>query len=345
MNVATRRKPKSRFSRTPVTSADGTARTVPSHRLTEQDLALLRLLARRRFLSVDYIAALIGTSYKYALSRVQILKSEPNLYIKVSDTPAREPGRTIFGTPLFYELDKRGIGELEERDIHIPLRRPVRNLTHAVMVEQIMASFEIALIGRADILLKAPDKTRALAVPERIPLPRDRFIRPDGEMFVLKTPDGFSFFPGIEADTGTEPIHSYDYERSSITAKFSEYIEVIENRIYETHFGARTFLIPLHHSHDSSPHVDDGVIGGNDEEQTITTQAFPLQDTSTFYLINETPADRTHGHRGVVTRRHNAAQLHRIGEPSENIISPRCRDSGFHLRHRLHLTRRAQYCS
>jgi hypothetical protein len=250
MNVATRRKPKSRFSRTPVTSADGTARTVPSHRLTEQDLALLKLLARRRFLSVDYIAALIGTSYKYALSRVQILKSEPNLYIKVSDTQRENPTLPLY-TPLFYELDRRGIGELEERDIHIPPRRPVRNLTHAVMVEQIMASFElgavgdIALIGRAEILTKAPEKTRALAVPERIPLPRDRFIRPDGEMFVLKTPDGFSFFPGIEADTGTEPIHSYDYERSSIAAKFSEYIEVIENRIYETHFGARTFLIPF----------------------------------------------------------------------------------------------------
>lgn len=248
MNVATRRKPKSRFSRTPVTSADGTAHAVPPYRLTPQDIELLKALTRRRFLSADYIAALIGTSYKYALTRVQILKSDPNFYIKVCDAQRENP-KSHFYTPLYYELDQRGIGALEERDIVIAPRRPVRNIIHAVMVDQIMASFElgatgdISLIGRADILTKAPDKTQALAMPERIPVGKERWVRPDGEMFVLKSSHGFSFFPGIEADTGTEPIHSYDYERSSIRAKFEDYITVIEREIYKSHFGARTFNI------------------------------------------------------------------------------------------------------
>lgn len=249
MNV-TRRKPKSRFSRTPVTSADGTARTVPPYRLTEQDLGLLKLLVRHRFLAADYIAALLPTSYRYANMRIQILKSAPNLYIKICDAQRENPHQHFY-TKLFYELDQPGIGELQERGITVPPRRPVRNITHAIMVDQIMASFElgatgdVSIIPRADILAKAPEKTRDMVVPERIPVGKDRWIRPDGEMFVLKTPEGFSFFPGIEADTGTEPIHSYDYERSSIKGKFEDYITVIEQRIFETHFGARTFLIPF----------------------------------------------------------------------------------------------------
>jgi hypothetical protein len=114
-----------------------------------------------------------------------------------------------------------------------------------------MASFElgatgdISIIERADILAKAPEKTRELANPDRIPVGKDRWVRPDGEMFVLKTAEGFSFFPGIEADTGTEPIHSYDYDRSSIRAKFEDYITIIEREIYKSHFGARTFFIPF----------------------------------------------------------------------------------------------------
>jgi len=250
MDVALRRKPKSRFSRTPVTSADGIAHVVPPYRLTEQDLALLKALTRRRFLSVDYIAALIGTSYKYALTRVQILKSDPNFYVKVCDAQRENPKLHLY-TPLFYELDQRGIGALDERGIVIGPRKPVRNIIHAVMVDQIMASFELgatggmSIIPRADILAKTPQKTQDLPIPDRIPVGRDRWIRADGEMFVLKTAEGFSFFPGVEADTGTEPIHSYDYERSSIRAKFEDYITVIEREIYKSHFGARTFFVPF----------------------------------------------------------------------------------------------------
>lgn len=182
--------------------------------------------------------------------RIQILKSAPNSYIKICDAQAENPRLHLY-TKLFYELDQSGMGELTERGLLIAPRKPIRNITHAIMVDQIMASFELgatgdlSIIGRADILAKAPEKTRALTNPDRIPLPKDRWIRADGEMFVLKTPEGFSFFPGIEADTGTEPVHSYDYTRSAISQKYEDYITVIEREIYKTHFGARTFFVPF----------------------------------------------------------------------------------------------------
>jgi protein involved in plasmid replication-relaxation len=248
MNVTARRKPKSRFARTPVTSADGTPRAVPPYRLTEQDIALLKVLARRRFLSADYIAALIGTSYKYALTRIQILKSAPNLYIRVCDAQRENPKLHLY-TPLFYELDARGIGELQERGIDIPRRRPISNITHAIMVNQIMASFElgarddIELILRGEILARSPKETQDDPHPDRLPITKDHWVRADGEMFVLKAPAGFYFFPGVEADTGTEPIHSYDYERSSIKGKFDDYIHVIVNNTQRTRFNAQTFNV------------------------------------------------------------------------------------------------------
>jgi hypothetical protein len=241
-------KPKSRFSRTPVKNRHGSTVAVPPHRLTELDLSILKTLAGHRVLSAEYLAALVGTSYKYAVYRLQILKSEPNCYVKVCDTQQENPKLHLY-TPLFFELDSKGITELHERGVILPPRRPVRNLVHAVMVEQIMASFEIGgtLISRADILVsdKTPVRTRNHPAPDRIPLPKERYIRPDGEMFVIQSPSGFSFLPGIEADTGTEPVHSYDYERSSIKGKFEDYITIIENEIYKSHFGAKTFFIPF----------------------------------------------------------------------------------------------------
>jgi hypothetical protein len=255
MDVALRRKPKSRLSRTPVTSFDGVAKAVPPHRLTDQDVKLLTALARRRFFSADYLAAIVGTSYKYALQRVQILKSQPNCYIKICDTQAESPKLHLY-TPLFYELDSKGITELAERGLFIPSRKPVKNLIHAVMVDQIMASFELGelmLIPRADILTSenTPAATRKLAVPDRIPV-GDHGVRPDGEMFVLKSPSGFRFFPGIEADTGTEPIHSYDYDRSSIKAKFEDYIKLLSRRFINHTLVHGRSLFPSSHRADGA---------------------------------------------------------------------------------------------
>jgi hypothetical protein len=55
----------------------------------------------------------------------------------------------------------------------------------------------------------------------------------------------FRFFPGIEADTGTEPITVSDFERTSIFSKFKAYLAVEAAETYRTHFGFPIFFVPF----------------------------------------------------------------------------------------------------
>ena len=48
-----------------------------------------------------------------------------------------------------------------------------------------------------------------------------------------------------EADCGTEPIDARDIERSSIRRMFEDYLTIIEQRTYQRHFGANTFMVAI----------------------------------------------------------------------------------------------------
>jgi hypothetical protein len=55
----------------------------------------------------------------------------------------------------------------------------------------------------------------------------------------------YFFFPGIEADCGTEPIESYDLDRTSIYRKFRAYQAIAEQELYASHFGFPNFFVPI----------------------------------------------------------------------------------------------------
>jgi hypothetical protein len=55
----------------------------------------------------------------------------------------------------------------------------------------------------------------------------------------------YLFFPGIEADCGTEPVETGDFERSSIAKKFAVYIAIAEQSVYRSYFGFPNFFVPL----------------------------------------------------------------------------------------------------
>ena len=50
----------------------------------------------------------------------------------------------------------------------------------------------------------------------------------------------YLFFPGIEADCGTEPLDASDADRSSIAKKFAAYAAIAEQGIHSSHFGFET---------------------------------------------------------------------------------------------------------
>ena len=69
--------------------------------------------------------------------------------------------------------------------------------------------------------------------------------RPFGIERVIDGARTYLFFPGIEADCGSEPVEAGGFERSSIAKKFAAYIAIAEQGIYRSHFGFPNFFVPL----------------------------------------------------------------------------------------------------
>ena len=68
---------------------------------------------------------------------------------------------------------------------------------------------------------------------------------PFGLERVIERKRSYLFFPGIEADCGTEPLDASDSDRSSLAKKFAAYSAIAEQGIYRSHFGFPNFFVPF----------------------------------------------------------------------------------------------------
>ena len=251
----------SRWSRDPVVSRDGAA--VATHP-TERDIEIFKLLVRFRYLPADYIHAFVGGSAKALTHRLNLLSRKPNLYL--SRPHQQRQNAEANHRPLIYQLDERGSRALRERGLSSLPKSSHHNFGHELMVAQITASIELGirdnpsttLITWPEILANpnTPSTTRASATPMTMRVTyslrgetRTDEINPDARPFGLKRViDGkpsYLFFPGIEADCGTEPVDAVDTERSSIVKKFAAYTAIAEQGIHRSHFGFPNFFVPL----------------------------------------------------------------------------------------------------
>lgn len=257
MHVGTR---TSRWTRDPARNEDGSeAIAYP----TDRDIAIFQLLTRFRYLPADYIHAFIGGNPKALSRRLNLLSRKPNLYLT---RPAQQRHSAAANhRPLIYSLDERGARLLRERGALALSRNAPRNFAHELMIAQIMASIELGarenghvrLITWPEILAsdKTPQVTREIgAASIRVSYSLNSQnctseITADGSPFGLeRTIVGtrtYLFFPGIEADCGTEPIDPRDPHRSSIMRKFAAYTAVAQQALYRTHFGFPNFFVPL----------------------------------------------------------------------------------------------------
>ncbi len=250
----------SRWTRDPAID-DGAA--VVAH-LTDRDMEIFKLLARYRYLPSDYIHAFVGGSLKPLTRRLNSLSRKPNLYL--ARPHQQRANANSNHRPLIYELDDRGLRALGERGLSLLSKGHHHNFAHELMVAQIMASIElgmrenphIRLISWSEILANdsTPKTTRDLPEPATIPvtfsLHGERLsksltadARPFGLERVIDGERSYLFFPGIEADCGTEPLDTTDLERSSIVKKFAAYTAVAEQSIYRSHFGFPNFFVPI----------------------------------------------------------------------------------------------------
>jgi len=249
--IAPKKKRNSRWNRKPVVDAD--AQPAVAH-LTDRDIEIFKCLARHQYLSADYIHAFVGGNYKSLSHRLNLLTRKPNLYIH--RPPQQRVHAEVNYRKLVYELDLRGAQELRERDIRVAAKKDHRNFAHELMVCQIAASLELGAMADPRIKLirwpailasdKVPDATRRLANPLSIPVGDHRKI-PDGEPVVIVRQFAMTTFLFLvqEADCGTEPIAATDADRSSIRRMFEDYLAIIAQRTYQTHFGANTFMVAI----------------------------------------------------------------------------------------------------
>ncbi len=257
-NLSTR---NSRWTREPVIGRAGAAVSVCP---TERDIEIFKLLVRFRYLPSDYIHAFVGGSEKALSHRLNLLSRKPNLYL-ARPHQQRQCADANYRR-LIYELDERGSRVLRERGLpHLP-KSHHRNFSHELMVAQITASIalgtranpSVRLITWPEILASenTPLATRESATPASIRVSYtlrgeslSSEITADAQPFGLeRTVDGkrsYLFFPGIEADCGTEPIDAGDAERSSIAKKFAAYTAIAEQAIYRSHFGFPNFFVPF----------------------------------------------------------------------------------------------------
>jgi hypothetical protein len=250
----------SRWTRDPVIDDDRAVVAYP----TERDLEIFRLLARYRYLPSDYIHAFLGGNAKALGRRLNLLSRRPNIYL--ARPPQQRESASANHRPLVYELDERGARLLRERGAPALSKSHHRNFAHELMVAQITASIELGtrehghvrLISWPEILAspRTPKGTREAPSPTSIPV-RFSFrkdsvslnLQADAQPFglerIISGKRTYLFFPGIEADCGTEPLDASDADRSSLAKKFAAYTAIAEQGIYSSHFGFPNFFVPI----------------------------------------------------------------------------------------------------
>lgn len=251
----------SRWSRDAVVDRRGAPAVA---RPTERDIEIFKLLVRFRYLPSDYIHAFVGGSEKALSHRLGLLSRKPNLYL-ARPHQQRERADANYRR-LIYEIDEGGRRLLREQGLPFLPKSYHHNFTHELMVAQIMASIELGvraddkvrLITWPEILAHqtTPTATRDSATPATIRVSyelrgerRSDEITADARPFgIERTTDGkrsYLFFPGIEADCGTEPINASDTDRSSIGKKFAAYLTIARDGIHRSHFGFPNFFVPF----------------------------------------------------------------------------------------------------
>lgn len=226
--------------------------------LSKRDIKILKLLNEFRYLPADDIHAYVGGSYEGVRRALNALYRDAYLN---RPHQQRENANANYAK-LIYELDTAGRTVLKDLGITVKPKVYHTNFVHELMVSRIMASLRLGMGASADatfiswaVILAAdhtPRKLKDADKPTHIPCRirhrkgvEESFIAADYQPFGLNIQGKYSFFPGIEADCGTEPLSPADYDRSSIQRKFAAYLDIIASKTYGTHFGFPILFVPF----------------------------------------------------------------------------------------------------
>jgi hypothetical protein len=235
----------------------------PVFRLTDDDVEIVRQLARHRFLRSTHIAALVGRSLDRTNDRLSCL-----FHAGYIDRPRAQLDYypTSGSAPLVYALADRGARLLIERDgiefANVEWSRKNREagrpfIEHQLAIVDFSVGLEHAVRARPDIRLIRLDEIAA-ALPERIRnmrnpfslkvkvaqrgLVRERAIVPDFT-FGLALADGSRRYFMVEIDRGTMPIVRSDPMQTSFAQKMRAYLNAHAAKQHERNFGWKNFRV------------------------------------------------------------------------------------------------------
>ncbi|UPJ35865.1 replication-relaxation family protein [Bradyrhizobium sp. 4] len=232
---------------TNVVKRNGKAVTVRAD--ADGNIEILKILARYPILTVLDIAALTlkNRSAHAVNERIRFLKREPHKLVQVHRSQSDE-SRLHRSTRLAYHLTRKGVAFLQDKDVHVEYREPSIHFIHTLTENQVAASFEI---GARNRFISFNDILDSSSTPQRIRETRDHSIPvkfsyrgkdydrviPDALPFAISYPNNTYRFYCLEVDLGTEQLRWSTSDRQTIERKFLSYLNVLDQRIYNTHFG------------------------------------------------------------------------------------------------------------
>ncbi|AVT83688.1 hypothetical protein [Rhodopseudomonas palustris] len=215
--------------------------------VTRRDLEkTFSALNKYTFLDSSYLHAFGGGEYQSFRKHLDLLYRSG--YIDRPQWQTRCPLAKY--RRAIYCMDTPGIEVARSMGYEMRDRRAYRNYEHKFLEGMIFASRDLAEIEDSSIAIddwddiiksgRVPPETTDRTDPFTIQV-RDRVIRPDGRPFAIRYAGGGGRFCVVEADCDNESVESE--KDDAIRAKIELYLEILSKRIYETHFGAKTFFV------------------------------------------------------------------------------------------------------
>ena len=236
----------------------------PAFRLTDDDVAIVRQLARHRFLKSTHIAALVGRSLDRTNDRLLRL-----FHAGYIDRPRAQLDYypTAGSSPIAYALADRGARLLIERDgiefANVEWSRKNRKagrpfIEHQLEIMDFYVRLQCAARARADVQLVHPDALVAAFPDQRVAarnpftlrvtlshrgVMHDMGLVPDF-VFGLTLADGARRQFMVEIDRGTMPVVRSDpFRQTSFEEKMRAYLTAHAGKQHERQFGWKTFRV------------------------------------------------------------------------------------------------------
>ena len=239
------------------------AAQTPTFRLTDDDIDIVALLARHRFLRSTHIASLVNRSVDRCNDRLAKL-----FHAGYIDRPRAQLDYypSAGSAPMVYALADRGARLLIERDgidfANVEWSRKNREagrpfIDHQLEIMDFYVALQLATQNRAGLRLISPEELVS-SFPDqsfntsnpfalRVKISHQGTLHEIGLVpdlvFGLKFLDNSRRCFMVEIDRGTMPIARSDIRQTSFERKMRAYLTAHAAKLHERHFGWKTFRV------------------------------------------------------------------------------------------------------